>query len=282
MSAVEEVAHEAVSEVAEAGHEVVHQAAEWVGEFSRKDLLIQYAVVGTFVGAAVGVGVYFWTKKKVEKEYDEKLRLETAQAKAFYARLNKQGDVSTPQKAAEKFRVEDEAVDQAVEALKRYQGGDEENAPTPEEEGTPVVQSSVNVFLQSETDDTFDYDQEMKTRSPDSPYVISNEEFGLNESEFSQVTLTYYRGDGVLTDEREKEIPFSDPVVGDKNLERFGHGSGDPRIVYVRNERLSAEYEIVMSDGKYAHEVLGFEHSDGGSRGRRQDSELRRFRGERE
>lgn len=280
MSAVEEVGHEVVAEVAETGHEVVTEVAQWVGEFTRKDLLIQYAFVGAVVGAVVGTGAYFYTRKRLTKEYDERLQVEIAEAKAFYQRLNKSGDVSTPKKAVEKLLKEDEVVNEAIESLRQYQGG-EEDAPTPEED-TTVVQSSVNVFLQSETDDAFDISEEIKHRTPDEPYVISNEEFLQNEEELSQSTLTYYRGDGTLTDDRDREIPYADPVVGTANLERFGHGSGDPRVVYVRNERLSSEYEVLLSDGKYAHEVLGFEHSDGGSRGRQQQNELRRFRGDRE
>jgi hypothetical protein len=37
----------------------------------------------------------------------------------------------------------------------------------------------------------------------------------------------------------------------------FGHGSGDPNVVYIRNEKLQAEYEVLRDPGSYEIEVLG-------------------------
>ena len=43
-------------------------------------------------------------------------------------------------------------------------------------------------------------------------------------------------------------------VVGDL---RFGHGSNDPNVVYIRNDRLKAEYEVLLNSGSYQEEILG-------------------------
>jgi hypothetical protein len=53
-------------------------------------------------------------------------------------------------------------------------------------------------------------------------------------------------------------IPDVNATVGDGNLDRFGHRSKDPRVVYIRNEKLGIEYEVCKSDGSYAEEVGGF------------------------
>ena len=92
-----------------------------------------------------------------------------------------------------------------------------------------------------------------------------------NDKEFNQVTLTYFEGDEVLSDERDQTVDDVDGLAGEDNLQRFGHGSGDPNVLYIRNEHISLDMEILRSKGKYTHEVLGFiEHSD--------QPKIRRFR----
>lgn len=99
-------------------------------------------------------------------------------------------------------------------------------------------------------------------RDPEVPYIIHKEEFDATPDGYDQYTLTYFEGDDVLSDERDKVIEDQDNTVGLENLNRFGQGSGDPNIVYVRNEKLKVDIEVVHSDGKFAQEVHGFEDSD--------------------
>ncbi len=78
-----------------------------------------------------------------------------------------------------------------------------------------------------------------------------------------QVSLTYFDGDDVLVDDRDQPVPDPDDSIGEDHLGRFGVGSKDNNIVYVRNDRLELDFEILRSNGKYAQEVLGFiEHSE--------------------
>jgi hypothetical protein len=58
--------------------------------------------------------------------------------------------------------------------------------------------------------------------------------------------------------QKDEVIDEQDELIGLANLSRFGHGSGDPNIVYVRNEEKKLDIEIVHSDRKYAVEVHGF------------------------
>ena len=46
-------------------------------------------------------------------------------------------------------------------------------------------------------------------------------------------------------------------MVGLVNLGKFGHGSGDPNVVYVRNVELEMEIEIIHSDGKFSEQSRG-------------------------
>ncbi len=121
---------------------------------------------------------------------------------------------------------------------------------------------TTNVFAASSTHaDVWDIDEEIKRRSPHRPYVLHQEEFFAEEMEaedFIQTTLTYYAGDDVLVDDSEKPIYNRTEIVGD-TLDKFGHGSGDPNCVYVRNMERRMEYEVIRDLGKYSVEVLGLE-----------------------
>lgn len=122
--------------------------------------------------------------------------------------------------------------------------------PDPEEE-----QSSVRLIRADEIE--WDWDVEKAHRTPDRPYILHRDEFFLkDEPNFSQTSIMWYNGDKILCDERDTPIYNPEEVVGEII---FGHGSGDPSIVYIRNERLEAEYEVILNDGYYQVEVLGSE-----------------------
>lgn len=111
----------------------------------------------------------------------------------------------------------------------------------------------VNVFVNP--DPEWDYEAETAARVPGKPYVIHRDEFFGDELGWdSQSTLTWYSQDGVLTGDRDEVIYNYEDFIGDL---RFGHGSGDPSVFYVRNERLHAEYEVLFDPGSYEINVLG-------------------------
>jgi hypothetical protein len=105
-----------------------------------------------------------------------------------------------------------------------------------------------------ETDDHWDYDEEVAQRGPEHPYVIHRDEFFAEEMDYSHSSLMYYKGDDILVDELDVPIYNADKIVGNLN---FGHGSQDPHIVYIRNDRLKAEYEVLLDYGTFAAEILG-------------------------
>lgn len=79
------------------------------------------------------------------------------------------------------------------------------------------------------------------------PYVIAPEEFG--ECEYETVSLTYY-ADGVLTDDQNFIVEDVDFVVGVDSLNHFGEYEDDS--VFVRNDELKADYEILLVTDKYS------------------------------
>lgn len=89
------------------------------------------------------------------------------------------------------------------------------------------------------------------------PFVISREEFDEGYPHFDKITITYYEKDDVLADEQDEIIPDIEAVVGYDSLSRFGDMSDDEYVVYVRNGRLGADYEIVLTQESYSESVLG-------------------------
>lgn len=103
--------------------------------------------------------------------------------------------------------------------------------------------------------DEWDYKAEIETRDKSAPYIIHVDEYMADEMGFdSQSTLTWYEGDQILCDSQDRIIYNYNEVVGEL---RFGHGSNDPNVVFIRNERLQAEYEVLRDSGSYQEIVLG-------------------------
>jgi hypothetical protein len=102
----------------------------------------------------------------------------------------------------------------------------------------------------------WDYVSELAKRVEDIPYILHKDEFYADERGYTQTTLTYYSGDDIMVDEEDSPVYNHTTVVGELF---FGHGSGDPNVVYVRNAERKAEYEILFDPGLYSIEVLGLE-----------------------
>lgn len=80
------------------------------------------------------------------------------------------------------------------------------------------------------------------------PYVISPDEFG-EFGEYETISLTYYE-DQVLADDNDDIIKNVDDVVGTESLTHFGEYEDDS--VFVRNDRLKCDYEILLDQRKFS------------------------------
>lgn len=99
-------------------------------------------------------------------------------------------------------------------------------------------------------------------RHPDFPYVITEQEFRIDEPNFEKDSITYYKGDNTLAEEDESYIPDLEGTVGRDNLKYFGLASGDPRVLHIRNERVMTDFEVTLNDGKYHTQVLGLDDEE--------------------
>lgn len=218
------------------------------------------------VGAAAG---YFFAKNQLRLEFEELSKREIEEAKEFYQVLHKKGEYDTPVKAAEKLQVEPAKSNEfsaAAAAMRVYSGVDKGPLEKSEVVTTRTLIEEHNVFEKPEQKINLtdaDWQKELRDRTDDFPYVISVEEYAECGEDFVQASLTYYAGDDVLVDEREDRIEEVDETVGLYNLKKFGHWSGDSRVVYVRNPVKEVEFEILLHDGKFSEEVLGLRGDDG-------------------
>lgn len=80
------------------------------------------------------------------------------------------------------------------------------------------------------------------------PEVIAPEESW--EQDYPTISLTYYEGDGVLTDDRNRPIRNVDELVGEDFASHFGEYEGDS--VFIRNDKFKTYYEILRDYGSYS------------------------------
>lgn len=81
----------------------------------------------------------------------------------------------------------------------------------------------------------------------DRPYVIRPDEFGEFE-DYEQISLTFY-SDQIITDDNDDILEDVDRVIGFDSLNHFGEYEDDS--VYVRNDRLKCDYEILLDQRTY-------------------------------
>ena len=87
-----------------------------------------------------------------------------------------------------------------------------------------------------------------ESMSIDKPYVIAPEEFG-DLDDYETISLTYY-ADQILADDNDEIVDDIEDVVGLDSLNSFGEYEDDS--VFVRNDRLKCDYEILLDQRKYS------------------------------
>lgn len=262
----------ASEEILEGAEEVVEGVAQMARGFSG------LALSGAFLfGAGVGGAVaYFITKHQLETKYRQIADDEIDEMRAHYhakmvaaenkgsleAIIKERGYAAEPE-IDEKppMAVTPPAV--VVERAEEMAEEDEDEVFVAPETPEPPV--NVNAFEQYGDDvatpgEDWDWHKERRNRSPNRPYVIHIDEREEYDT-YDGVTYNYYEEDDVLCNERDEVIGKDerDALVGEANLTKFGHGSGDPTVVYVRNDRLEMIMEICQSPNSYAEEVHGLE-----------------------
>lgn len=250
---------------------VVEQVADHLEEAAVVTRQIDSRAIGFFIGGmgfGLAVGLVFgyrFNREKIKAEAFKASEAEVEKIRTFYQQRD----------AARQERHEKPSVEELVEERGYSIAGpgvqaevDERERPLPPP--VPILESPAgHVHKARRTEeaekskhDGWDYAEELSMRSPDKPYIIHQDEFSTNESGFNQTTYEYYVVDGVLADEHDQVIEHVDMLVGEANLERWGHGSDDFNVLYIRNSRLELEFEICRNHSSYEEDVLGLERSE--------------------
>lgn len=144
-------------------------------------------------------------------------------------------------------QIAQEEIDSVKEVFSRKNEQTEEVCENTENEGDDfvnykrVIKDTGYARVSNEKQEEGDEDMS------DAPYVISPEEFDELD-DYDVESLTLY-ADGVLTDDFNNVIEDVDSLVGSESLDHFGEFEDDS--VFVRNDRLKCDYEILADERNY-------------------------------
>lgn len=173
--------------------------------------------ISTIAGAVAGFFAgKFYYDKKYSKRADEEVE-SVKQALGFYD--EKEDAASAEKQSDKKPQVVTNSLD--VAELKNYQ-------------------KSVDILK---------YATATASEKTTEPYVIQAEQYG-DEDDYETVTLNYYSEDGVVTYDNDDALSKADVhrLIGDNFADAF---EKTHYTVYVRNDILKCDYEILLIMGSY-------------------------------
>lgn len=225
------------------------------------------AILGAASVTSLGVGCvsgFFLAKKKLEKTFELRLEEEIRQTKAFYDNLNKPdpadlaAQLLEEEETASKHPYDTTSDSVPQEVLERIAGSMAKAQAEMDEEAQPTPDTPHNAF-ENPAPAWVQADEELERRNG-VPFIISKEEYFENQWEFEEGQFVYYEGDDTLADSRDEPVLNQYEAVGVAALDgdHWGHGSEDPNIVYVCNEKMEMLFEIARSTKSFAEDVLGF------------------------
>lgn len=208
--------------------------------------------------------------------------------KKFYEDLAQEEIDSVKATFAERYKNEQSASDTSENGMTDEEYSEKDEKPKPVRGNvTPLTRSSIednpyekakrnyNLYRpksepKKEVEDEDDEDDEEDDNEPrdaagktekemmdltgvdrTQPYVIDDDEFMNEFPHHNKVSLYYYHGDEVLCEEGEDIIDDVGRIVGDEALALLEEHT----TVWVRNEPLCIDYEIVGVRGSYAELV---------------------------
>lgn len=193
--------------------------------------IVLAATGGLAVGGAAG---WFFTKRHYENLVETRI---TAELKRFY-------DLRDARMAADAEKNEDD-VEKPEEAE--------------EFDRSKVVYENLTESYVNETLEKTRYSQvwkgdvrDAKTAppSPNEPFLIDEEAWGVGVPGYGSESLSYYL-DGDLLINDESEVLDIDEFIGQHSLEEFRHFETQDDIIFVRNPKLGMDYEVSLSRGRY-------------------------------
>lgn len=221
------------------------------------------------LAAGIGVG-YVLTKKSLGQVYADMIEQEVAEAKAHYSDKADHQIALVKSEYNELFKsastkivtehlVEPEELvpDRVIQVLRNYQGVQPSEAAL--EEVPTVLNTLVPAPSQPAKPKMVPLQSDIPGEppgeiAPPAPYIITFEEYDNAEVGYEQRTVTYFSGDGVVTDEEDKPMTQVLTTLGFDNLKDDKFAGSN--VIFVRSEKLKLDFEVIRSEGMYSEEVL--------------------------
>jgi len=185
-----------------------------------------YSAISFLIGSAIGAGCTFFFKMK---QYDSTFRKRQEEMETFYR--NKEPKSVTP--------VEPEGKMIPIKIEKKANMMEEARK-------IAADQGYIKKKYNKVSDQSSDEDVESK------PYVISMNEFGSEE--MYEIDTWHLYSDGVITDDSNEPVDSDDVAsfVSLQAIDMLKNSNSDS--IYIRNERLRKDFEIIEEIGRYADE----------------------------
>lgn len=182
-------------------------------------------------GAAVGAAAsWYYAKKKYEQIAQEEI---DSVKETFKKKTNKPDISEEPITNAEDAAAYAKEKPSVMEYAKKLSGEGYTNYSNVEEPDEEYHPSGVTGA---------------KEGNYKSPYVIPPEEFG-ELFDYDTISITYY-SDHILADDNDQIIEDVEDTIGFESLSHFGEYEDDS--VFVRNERLKVDYEVLLDQRSYS------------------------------
>lgn len=154
-------------------------------------------------------------------------------------------------------QIAKEEIDSVKEVFSRHK--DETISDEKRDDDFEEYHNITNLYSKESDEEEEEDEEEVQEvrKSVKKPYVISPDEFGEMD-EYDAISLNYY-ADGVLTNDWDEVIENVDDIVGIDSLNHFGEYEEDS--VFVRNDTLQADYEILKDVRNYSDVVDTDPHS---------------------
>lgn len=188
--------------------------------------------------AGVGVG-YLVADTMKEEEYKEKAREEINEVKAIYK-----------EKLAEAIGDVNKVIDVEVEEIEEDDYSEEEME---EYKHRTKVYDYAQAYNNKSKEETPRPERKILAEDGYPPYTINEDEYGEFE-DYDTKNLTYFMGDKKLVDEDAEEVVEDvESLVGVENLKIFEEFP-DCTGIYVRNDDLKIDFEILKDDFSWSEE----------------------------
>lgn len=202
------------------------------------------------LGAGTGVvGTYYYMRNKIDSEVME----ETQKIKDYYgvsaAYRNRENDVK---ETNDDICEPEDPTDRDAESGESDISDDTDREPY--RVGTRPITRYDRMYKGSGADVA--REPNCTAEQQRTPYTISPMEFQNDRRHYEKTSVFYYEDDETLASEEDEVLPI-ETTIGYAALKEFGEYEDD--VVYVRNELLEIDYEVIREHANFLKDVLGFE-----------------------